>query len=169
MTSMCGLFFKLFTPVMLAGVAVLWTVVPAPADDPILVVRNAADPSVPEVRLTEADLLSMPQVTVRTRTEWTDGVVEYAGPLARDVAARIGVGAATTAHLVAANDYSVDVPIEDFTEYDVIFAMQADGKRLTMRDKGPIWVMYPIDDHAELNDPAYNLRMIWQLATMELR
>lgn len=166
---MCGLLPRLVMSVLLAGVVLLRSVAPAPAEEPMLVIRNAADSSIPEVRLSEAELLSLPQTTIRTRTEWTDGVVEYVGPLARDVVARIGLGGATTAHLIAANDYSVDVPIEDFLEYDVIFAMQADGKRLTMRDKGPLWVMYPLDDHAELNDPAYNLRMIWQLTTMELR
>ncbi len=166
---MRGLILRAAASVVLAAVALVPFTVAAPAGDTILVLRNAADPARSEVRLTEADLLAMPQVTVRTRTEWTDGVAEYVGPLARDVVARIGAGPATTAHLVAANDYSVDVPIGDFTEYDVIFAMQADGKRLTLRDKGPLWVMYPIDDHAELNDPTYNLRMIWQLTTVELR
>lgn len=166
---MRGLILRAAASVVLAVVALVPFTVTAPAGDTILVLRNAVDPARPEVRLTEAELLAMPQATVRTQTEWTDGVAEYVGPLARDVVARIGAGSATTAHLVAVNDYSVDVPIEDFTEFDVIFAMQADGKRLTLRDKGPLWVMYPIDDHAELNDPAYNLRMIWQLTTVELR
>ena len=141
----------------------------AEAGGPMLVVRNVADPDRPQVRLSEAELLAMPQVTVRTRTEFTDGVVEFVGPLARDVVELVGVNDATTAHLVAANDYSVDVPIQDFYQYDVILALYADGERLSLRDKGPIWLMYPIDDHAELQDPDYNRRLIWQLTTMELR
>ncbi len=47
--------------------------------------------------------------------------------------------------------------------------MYADGERLSLRDKGPLWLMYPIDDHAELQDPLYNVRLIWQLTSMELR
>lgn len=78
-------------------------------------------------------------------------------------------GATTTVHLVAANDYSFDIPLSDLTEYDVILAMQADGTRLSIRDKGPIWLMYPVDDFPELQDPKYNLRLIWQLTVMELR
>jgi len=156
-------------PVMLAALLVLQSVAPAPAGGAMLVVRNVADPARPEVRLTEKELLDLPQVTVRTSTEWTDGVVAFVGPLARDVVELVGADGADTAHLVAANDYSVDVPLEDFYDYDVILAMYADGERLTRRDKGPLWLMYPLDEHEELQDPVYNPRMIWQLTTMELR
>lgn len=141
----------------------------AAGEEALLVVRNVAAPDNPEVRLTEAELLAMPQVTVRTGSEFTDGVVEYVGPLARDVVELVGRHGAETAHLVAANDYSVDIPMEEFFEYDVILAMSADGERLSLRTKGPIWVMYPLDDHAELQDPLYNVRLIWQLTTMEFR
>ncbi len=144
------------------------TATPAAADD-LLVVRNATDPAQAEVRFSEADLLALPQVTIRTRNEFTDGVVEFVGPLARDAIAFIETGAATTVHLVAANDYAIDIPLSDLADYDVILALQANGERLTRRDKGPIWLMYPLDDHAELQDPTYTIRLIWQLTVMELR
>ena len=123
-------------------------VTPAAADE-MLVIRNSADPTQGEVSFTEADLLALPQVTIRTRTEFTDGVVEFVGPLARDAMASIATGTATTIHLVAMNDYAIDIPLSDITDYDVILALQANGKRLSRRDKGPIWLMYPVDDHAE--------------------
>lgn len=156
-------------PMILAVLIALHASAARPSDAAMLVVRNVAAPGGPEIQLTEEELLSMPQVTVRTSNEFTDGVVEYVGPLARDVVAAIGRDGAMTAHLVAANDYSVDIPIEEFFEYDVILAMTADGKRLSRRDKGPIWLMYPIDDHSKLQDPLYNVRLIWQVTTMELR
>ncbi len=153
----------LLTFFILAG-----TAMPAAAED-LLVIRNATDPAQAEVRFSEADLLALPQVTIRTRTEFTDGVVEFVGPLARDAIAFIDAGAATTVHLVAANDYAIDLPFSDLTDYDVILAMQTNGERLTIRDKGPIWLMYPLDDHTELQDPMYNNRLIWQLTFIELR
>jgi len=144
------------------------TAVPAAAQD-LLVVSNATDPAQAEARLSEADLLALPQVTIRTRTEFTDGVVEFVGPLARDAVAFIKTGTATQVHMVAANDYAIDTPLSDFTKYDVILAMQANGKRLSLRDKGPIWLIYPQDEHAELQDPYYTIRLVWQLTKMELR
>ena len=144
------------------------TAMPAAAEE-LLVIRNATDPAQAEVRFSEADLLALPQATIRTRTDYTDGVVEFIGPLARDAVAFIETGTATTVHLVAANDYAIDIPLSDFTDYDVILAMQANGERLTMRDKGPIWLMYPLDDYKEMQDPVFNNRLIWQLTVMELR
>ena len=55
------------------------------------------------------------------------------------------------------------------TDYDVILAMWANGVRLSRRDKGPIWLMYPLDDHPELSEAKYSSRLVWQLVRMELK
>lgn len=113
------------------------------------------------------DLAALPQVEVATATEFTDGIVTYRGPLMRDVLARFGLDDADTLRFVAANDYYVDIPASDFREFDVILAMQADGKALSRRDKGPLWLMYPISDYPELSDPLYLRRLIWQVIRIE--
>jgi hypothetical protein len=51
----------------------------------------------------------------------------------------------------------------------VILALSMDGRELSLRDKGPIWIVYPRDDHKELHDPVFNSRWIWQLDRLELR
>ena len=159
---------------LLAGIAALLVGVTAclyggsQAASPLLVVRQLGNGAAAEVTFTEEQLQAMPQVTVHTSTEFTDGLVAFTGPLARDVLAAANLGDATTAHLVASNDYALDVPVSDFMNYNVILALEADGKKLSRRDKGPIWLMYPLDDHPELQDPAYTIRLVWQLTTVEL-
>lgn len=152
----------------LLALAVMLGIQPASAGENLLVVRNPALPGA-EAEFTEADLMAMPQVTIHTHTEFTDGLVEFVGPLARDAVANVPMGDATVAHLVAANDYAFDIPVSDLMEYDVILALSANGRRLSIRDKGPIWLMYPLDDYTELQDPRYNNRLVWQLTTIELR
>ncbi|HUS52983.1 MAG TPA: molybdopterin-dependent oxidoreductase [Thermohalobaculum sp.] len=159
---------RIFACILVAAVIVAGTATPSAAED-LLILSNATDPAQAAVHLSEADLLALPQVTIRTRTEFTDGVAEFVGPLVRDVLALIKTGTATSAHLVAANDYAIDAPLSDFTNYGVILAMQVNGERLSRRDKGPLWVMYPLDDHAELQDPYYTIRLVWQLIELELR
>ena len=159
---------RIFTGILLAVLMLAQTTTPVSAGE-MLVVRNLADPGQTELRLSEADLLALPQITVRTRTEFTDGVVEFVGPLARDAIASIDTSAATTVHLVAVNDYTIKIPLSDFANYNVILAMSANGERLSVRDKGPIWLMYPLDDHTQLQDPVYTIRLVWQLIRMELR
>jgi hypothetical protein len=119
------------------------------------------------VALTVADLEAMPQHTLVTSNEFTDGEVTYVGPLARDVLARIDLDGVRYLRLKALNDYYIDVPTKDFKRYDVIFALEANGQRLSRRDKGPLWLMYPISDHPELADPLYNARLIWQVVKVE--
>lgn len=117
--------------------------------------------------LTVDGLRAMPQTTIRTGNEFANGIVAYRGPRVRDVLERYGLGDAKTVRLVAANDYFVDIPTDDFRRYDAILALEADGKQLSRRDKGPIWLMYPISDHGELQDPVYLRRLIWQVVRIE--
>jgi hypothetical protein len=136
----------------------------------------AADPALTLVRGPEGTesldftleaLAELPQVTIVTENEFSDGAVSYRGPLIRDVLAHLGLDQAATIRLTAANDYYVDIPSSDFRRYNVILALEADGARLSRREKGPLWVMYPISDHSELRDPVYNTRLIWQVVRIE--
>ena len=138
---------------------------PAAAGAAALELVGAGQQDMLELSLEE--LAAMPQVTVATENEFSDGVVDYRGPLVRDVLARLGLDELETVRFVAANDYYVDIPTSDFHDYDAILAMEADGERLSRREKGPLWLMYPISDHAELNDPIYLRRLIWQVVRIE--
>jgi hypothetical protein len=119
------------------------------------------------LELSLGDLAAMPQVTIVTENEFADGEVAYRGPLVRDVLARLDLDGLDFVRFVAANDYYVDIPTDDFTVYDAIFAMEADGERLSRREKGPLWLMYPISEHPELRDPIYLRRLIWQVVRIE--
>jgi len=123
------------------------------------------------IEIKRDDIASLKMVTVTTETDWTDGPKVFRGPLVRDVLTFAGVTVDASAELsaTAANDYSVDIPASDFEDYDVILAMEMDGKRLTLRDKGPLWIVYPRDDHSELRDPIVNSRWIWQLVQLGVK
>jgi len=136
------------------------------AEATALTVINSVNGS--EVTLTDEELMALPHVTINTENEFVDGMTAFVGPLGRDVLALVGEGGSMVV-LTAVNDYAVEVPIEDFINYDVVFAMSADGERFSRRDKGPIWVVYPMSDHSELQDPVYNARLIWQLVKVEIK
>lgn len=135
----------------------------------VLTVQNTRSDPPREVQLDEAAVAALPAHTIRTRTDFTDGVTEFSGPSMTDLIALVGAEDASEARIVAANDYSVAIPVSDFTTYGVILAATANGKRLSPRGKGPYWVMYPLDDFSELQDPVYNNRLIWQVTRIELR
>ncbi len=159
MTRFLATFFSLIT---------LFGVGPALAGAMLTVTNPTLGPDATK-EFSRAELKELAQTSYRTSTEWTDGSPEFSGPLARDVIASVGFGDATTAVMIAANDYAIEVPVDELMKYNVILATSVDGKRLSLRDKGPIWVMYPRDQHKELQDPMFNGRLIWQMVRIELK
>lgn len=113
-------------------------------------------------------LAALPQHEIRTTTEWTDGVKVFRGPLVSDLLAAAGASGDSVV-ATALNDYSVEIPLRDFADYPAILAMSMDGVPLTVRTKGPLWIVYPRDDYKELQKPEMNSRWIWQLRSLEIR
>ena len=134
------------------------------ADEAFLTLTNVSEGVV--VELTEVDFLALKQFTVFTENEFVDGLVEFKGPLARDVVALLNDAEIETLKLTAVNDYTVELPMSELLDYDVIFAVSQDGVAFSTRDKGPIWVIYPMTDNIELQDRVYNDRLIWQLVSV---
>jgi hypothetical protein len=66
--------------------------------------------------------------------------------------------------IIALNDYSASIPAQDLRDYDVVFATAIDGNVLSVRDKGPLFMVYPFDDHPELFNEVYFGRSVWQIA-----
>ena len=118
---------------------------------------------------TSAEFLALPRVEVVTQNDYVDGLTTFSGPLLRSVFADLGLKETDQIELTALNDFSVTIPASDALNYDVILAVTREGAEMSVRDKGPIWVIYPMSDHSELQDPAYNNRLIWQLTKMSLK
>jgi hypothetical protein len=95
-------------------------------------------------------------------------VSAFEGPLLCDLLERLGADG-TVLRAKALNDYAVDIPAEDCERYPVILALTRDGKDLSRRDMGPIWIVYPRDDHPELQLETINARWVWQLTELEVR
>ena len=106
--------------------------------------------------------------TVVTETPWTDGDVTFEGVLLRDLLNAVGANGEMIA-AVALNDYAAKIPASDADDYDVILAMRQDGEQLTVRQRGPLWVIYPWSDVPGLQNEVYYSRAIWQLKALEVR
>lgn len=113
-------------------------------------------------------LAALPAVQVKTSTSVTDGVRQFEGILVRDFLKSLGAkGSVVTA--IARNEYVVDIPFSDFERFDAIIAYRMDGEPLALRDKGPLWIVYPRDERPELQDIRYDYRWVWQLEALEIR
>jgi hypothetical protein len=72
-------------------------------------------------------------------------------------------------HAIALNDYEYTIPLEDFDRYDVLLATRVNGQLMRVRDKGPIWIVYPWSGHPELDDFATREKSVWQLNALHVR
>ena len=141
----------------------------APTGPVLLSVSGAIDTTnvANKARFDRAMLTALGTSSVTTKTPWSDRVSVYEGVLAETVLKRLGAeGHKVVA--VALNDYKVEIPLSDFAKHGVLLAMRRDGKNLSIRDKGPIFVIYPFDDNPELWNEQIFSRCIWQLSRLEI-
>lgn len=120
-----------------------------------------------EAHFDKAMLESLGQHETITRTPWHDGVIGFSGPLVRTILEAVDAEGEDI-RVVALNEYAATVPVSDFEDYDVILAMQANGKVLRVRDQGPLFVIYPFDQYPELLNEEIFSRSVWQVARIDV-
>jgi hypothetical protein len=112
-------------------------------------------------------LEALPQSSFSTRTPWYAQPRRFTGPLLRDVLDAAGAEGSVL-RLTALNDYRVDMPFDDVRRHDVMLARLLDDRPMAVRDKGPLFVIYPFDAQPELRRATYYSRAAWQLRIIEV-
>ena len=115
-----------------------------------------------------AMLDALPQHSFVTGTPWFKSARKFSGPLLRELLAAVGAQGQTLV-AVALNDYKVEIPLDDVRRYPVLLATRLDDEPMRVRDKGPLFIIYPFDASADLRSERYYSRSAWQLRHLELR
>lgn len=115
-----------------------------------------------------AMLDGLPNADTTTKTPWYDGEKTFSGPLGSALLDAVGASG-TTMVVTAINDYVTEIPVNDFRDFAVVLATKIDGQLMSVRDKGPIFVIYPFDDRPELNNETYYGRSAWQVKSIEIK
>ncbi len=104
--------------------------------------------------------------TIETYTSFTKGLNRFSGPSIASLLEAVGAQGAEF-RAVAADDYAVTISIEDAKKHGAILAMEHNGEQMGIRNKGPIWIVYP-QSEAEAESHKYYVQMIWQLVRIEV-
>lgn len=112
-------------------------------------------------------LESLPQRVTQTDTPWHENTTTFTGPTMSDLLSVIGA-TGNTLRITALNNYTIEVPVQDYINYPVIIATRADGNVMTIRQKGPLFVIYPFAEMPELYNEVYFGRSIWQMSEIEV-
>lgn len=106
--------------------------------------------------------------TVRTSTTWTDGTPVFEGVLMSDIAKAHGVSGGTVM-VTAINDYQAEIPVAEILAFPVLLATRMNGERMSVRDKGPFWIIYPRDEFPEFADERHNFKWVWQVKELRFQ
>jgi hypothetical protein len=115
-----------------------------------------------EARFDRAMLEEIGMQTMKTSNPFETGMHTFEGILLNDLLQRVGATGETLV-AYALDGYAIEIPVSDATTYPVLLALIWNGREMGVRNKGPIWVIYPIDAFEELKDEEFSSRSIWQL------
>ncbi|MDP0522253.1 oxidoreductase [Serratia marcescens] len=150
---------KKYAAVMFIG---LFSIIAKAEDRPIGDLRVTDGSTQTTVTLTKAMMDALPKTSITTSTAWTPKE-KFTGTSFKDILTEVGItGKIVRVH--ALNDYWVDIPMSDVDKYNIILASKRNDTPLKVRDFGPYFVIYPLDEHyEELNKPIFYSRFVWQV------
>ncbi len=151
--------FKKYAAIMFIGI---FSIIAKAEDRPIGDLRVTDGSTQTTVTLTKAMMDALPKTSITTSTAWTPKE-KFTGTSFKDILTEVGItGKIVRVH--ALNDYWVDIPMSDVDKYNIILASKRNDTPLKVRDFGPYFVIYPLDEHyEELNKPIFYSRFVWQV------
>jgi hypothetical protein len=151
-------------------VAVSAAPLPKPQGKPILTISgNITNTNDGQVARFDREMLEAVGTTkLTTQTPWYEQIVEFEGVPMKALMEAVGANG-TEVTATALNDYVSTIPLADFEEYDVILALKRDGEYMPIRDKGPLFIVYPYDSDPELATDKYYSRSAWQVKELEIQ
>lgn len=121
------------------------------------------------VQLDQARLALLGENSIETTSIWTEGRHRYTGVLLADLLRWLDPdGSAVSIQLLALNDYAVDLPVKEVGAEAPLLAYLDDGVPMPVRDKGPVWVIYPYDSSEDYRTDTVFSRSVWQLDRITL-
>lgn len=114
-----------------------------------------------------AALQAMPKSSFVTATMWTEGEQSFEGVSLHSLLDMLDV---TSGKVLASaiNDYRIEIPLADITPEAPVIAYMRNGEEMTVRDKGPLWIVYPYDSDPQYQSEVVFSRSIWQLNRIEI-
>lgn len=109
-----------------------------------------------------AMLQSLPRRTITTTTIWTDGIQVFEGFPLQALVEKLGIEGGIL-RMLAKNDYAIEFPVHEIGAEAPVIAYFRNGAEMSVRDKGPLWLVYPYDSSLDYQTEVVFNRSIWQL------
>ena len=143
---------------------------PEPAGPSLLEIIWPVQQDAPEQRRVALDrgaLTALPQESFRTSTIWTFGEQLFKGVRLAKLIDCLGVDGGLLV-LSAKNEYLIEIPVESLRPDGALIALERNGRPMSTRDKGPLWLVYPYDADPAFQTESIYAQSIWQLDRIEI-
>ncbi len=135
------------------------------AGTPVLTVTGKLK-SGAQIDLTMAELRALPKAQIKTTTPWHDGEQTFEGVPLAALIEHLGAKGQML-QVTALNKYKTEIPVSDVS-HGPILAYLRNGEPMSVRDKGPLFVIYPYDRNPELKSERYFSRSAWQVRSIAI-
>lgn len=117
----------------------------------------------------EETFLKLKATKLVTTTAWTPKS-EFVGPELATVLKAAGASPeAKEMRFYAIDAYEITIPISDIAKYRPVMAHTQSGTRLTIPTRGPVFLVYPRDQHPELLNIKGQAQFVWMVCKIDVR
>jgi hypothetical protein len=120
-----------------------------------------------ELTVSLEQIEQLPQTIITTQLPWINGQAAFKGVKLSTLLEMHSIKPSLI-RLKALNDYTTEVTWQEMLQYEPIIAIKKDEQYLKIRDYGPFWLIFPLDQYTELQQTTYLAKMIWQLESIKV-
>ncbi|MBO0202569.1 oxidoreductase [Vibrio sp. Vb1166] len=117
----------------------------------------------PSVILELEEIQALPTTSYTMTLPWLPASSEFLGVKLSTLLTHVYGNVPEQVDISSLNDYHSTLSRQDILRYQPILAYQQDQNYIKVRNKGPFWVIYPLNLYPELNYNKYHAQMVWQV------
>lgn len=119
-----------------------------------------------ERRIDLEEIKRMGGTELRTSTPFSEGTQVFTG-VTGSAFVKATAASGRDVRAEALNGYKVVIPWAVFATDTLLIAYARDGKPMTVRDKGPFWIVFPFDASSQFRTDTYKSYAIWSITRFE--
>lgn len=137
---------------------------PIPTSERIVLTVTGKDGNARGFTLAQIEALGTYRITTKTFWPADDGT--YEGIMLADLLKETGLQDLSMLQVTALNGYSVKIPSEDWTRWQVMLATRRDGRPITVRNKGPLRLIFSMALDEKLAERTMGTHWAWMIKTI---
>lgn len=137
---------------------------PLKASEKVILTVKTSD-TVKNYTLSRIEALGLRQLV--TSTFWSNKPLNFSGVLLSDLLEDAGLGGVQQIRVAALDGYHAIIPENDWRVWEVLVATRQDKKPITIREKGPLRIVYPKDIGGAVAETDMRVRWVWAMKSIE--